>query len=56
MVWIDKDKNLGVVVLTNRVYPEGYSTKTAADIMWYRNNAVNSIVDALKLNETNIII
>lgn len=47
-MWVDKDKDLGVVILTNRVYPEGYSSRSSTGVAWYRNSAVNLIVDTIK--------
>ena len=43
-VWADKDKNLGVVVLDNRIYP-ATSSVTSVSNMWFRNNVMNMIVD-----------
>jgi hypothetical protein len=42
MVWADKEKNIGFVVNTNRVYP-----KTDTYIGWYRFNAVNLLFEAI---------
>lgn len=39
MVWADKDKDLAVVLLTNRVYPD--DARTTYPIRYFRNDAMN---------------
>jgi hypothetical protein len=45
MVWADKDKDLSVVLLTNRVCPN--VTRTATGILYARADTVNEIVHVL---------
>lgn len=44
LVWADKDKNLSVVALDNRVYPQPTQKNSESD-MWWRNNLMNMIVE-----------
>ena len=44
-LWADRDKNLGYVSLTNRVYP--YDTRS---VNWFRNNLANMVVDTVMGN------
>jgi len=41
-LWADREKNLGYISMTNRVYP--YDTKS---VTWFRNNLANMVVDTL---------
>lgn len=42
-VWADKQKNLGIIILTNRVYPDDSDD----DIVYYRTDVSNAICKAM---------
>jgi len=47
MLWGDNDKDLGIVLLTNRVFPNTSNTSVA--ILSARRDVSNAIVEALGL-------
>ena len=46
-LWADKDKNIAIVSLTNRVYPND-NARSKDGIKWYRNNLFNTAVDIVQ--------
>ena len=45
-IWADKDKDIGIVALTNRVYPND-SALSKDRIRFFRNNLFNTAVDCI---------